>query len=683
MRFFSTLKCSAFLFSLLLSKDVLSNDNLYVNGLYFKLDTEALQATVVNGDYSSLTNANIPECISSNDILYEVVGIEECCFKNCESLKELTIPKTLKTIDNESFNGCTGLKKIIIEDGNDVLSMGYNTYHSEGWGKGLFADCPLEELYLGRNLDYRSYSSYDSQWGFSPFANTPLSKVSIGDKVTTISRQCFRNTKSSKIVLPNSVKFIADMAFMLCENLSEVQMSDNIETIGGWCFYGCAFEDFSIPSKVKYIGANAFAMCKKLKSIVIPKSVTIIGDGGVGFYSGCTFSDCSSLQEIIFEESDKPIIYCNYYQELWNVKSVFLGRQIEFNNGSENPRNTDSSSRSLFRNVNKVIFGKNFTEIPDYFFWYCSELETITLPNTITSIGSDAFENCSKLMGIRLPNHLNEIKTNTFSCCYDLKEITIPTSVSEISSTAFWGCNSLASVICLNPTPFSLNQYVFQGLDKSAMTLYVPINSVTDYQNANIWKQFGNIEAFCRDIKIGTSGKATYCSDYDLDFTGVGGMKAYVATGFNHDNGSILLTRIYQIPSGTGFMLVGNPGTYEIPVADVNYSYANLFAGTLEATEVPMTADGYTHYILANGSSGVMFYKYAGGTLSANKAYLRVPSSEATTDKVKMRFSDDPTTVDMIDFGKEESDVMFNLKGQRIYEPQKGIYIKNGKTYVK
>ena len=473
------------------------------------------------------------------------------------------------------------------------------------------------------------------------------------------------------------------MAFMLCENLSEVQMSDNIETIGGWCFYGCAFEDFSIPSKVNYIGANAFAMCKKLKSIVIPKSVTMIGNGGTGFYSGCTFSDCSSLQEIIFEESDKPITYCNYYQELWNVKSVFLGRQIKFNNGYVNPRNTDSSSRSLFRNVNKVIFGKNFTEIPDYFFWCCSELETITLPNTITSIGSNAFSNCSKLMGIRLPNHLNEIKTYTFQACDNLKEITIPTSVSEISITAFLGCNSLASVICLNPTPFSLNQYVFQGLDKSAMTLYVPINSVTDYQNANIWKQFGNIEAFCRDIKIGTSGKATYCSDYDLDFTGVGGMKAYVATGFNHDNGSILLTRIYQIPSGTGFMLVGNPGTYEIPVAEVNYSYANLFAGTLEATEVPMTADGYTHYILANGSSGVMFYKYAGGTLSANKAYLRVPSSEATTDKVKMRFSDDPTTVDMIDFGKEESDAMFNLKGQRIYEPQKGIYIKNGKTYVK
>ena len=99
--------------------------------------------------------------------------------------------------------------------------------------------------------------------------------------------------------------------------------------------------------------------------------------------------------------------------------------------------------------------------------------------------------------------------------------------------------------------------------------------------------------------------------------------------------------------------------------------------------EVPMTSDGYTHYILANGPSGVMFYKYAGGTLSANKSYLRVPSSEATSDMVKMRFTDDdPTSVDMTDCDKRETDVMYNLKGQRIYKPRKGMYIKNGKTYV-
>ena len=87
-----------------------------------------------------------------------------------------TIPETLfegvtgsaKNMFRSVFNGCTSLKELRIEDGESTLSLGYNTYNSSNTtSKGLFYDCPLETLYLGRDLSYNTDASY----GYSPFYN--------------------------------------------------------------------------------------------------------------------------------------------------------------------------------------------------------------------------------------------------------------------------------------------------------------------------------------------------------------------------------------------------------------------------------------------------------------------------------------------------------------------------------
>lgn len=71
----------------------------------------------------------------------------------------------------------------------------------------------------------------------------------------------------------------------------------------------------------------------------------------------------------------------------------------------------------------------------------------VTLPETITEIGSDAFRNCVKLESVNIPSAVTEIGKGAFACCDALKEINLPNGISEIHDETFWSCNSLKKVI--------------------------------------------------------------------------------------------------------------------------------------------------------------------------------------------------------------------------------------------
>lgn len=177
----------------------------------------------------------------------------------------------------------------------------------------------------------------------------------------------------------------------------------------------------------------------------------------------------------------------------------------------------------------------------------------------------------------------------------------------------------------------------------------------------------------------------TLCSTEDLDFTDVSGLEAYIGSGFNRSTGSLLLTRVYDVPAGTGLVLKGTAGsTYEIPYSTSSSVYANLLRGVTSATTISTTDDGYTNYILANGTNGTGFYIVSGtGELAAGKAYLSIPSASAASRQlVGIEFTDGTTGISGIE-DDNRSD-FYSISGQRIKgTPAKtGIYIKDGRKVI-
>ena len=202
---------------------------------------------------------------------------------------------------------------------------------------------------------------------------------------------------------------------------------------------------------------------------------------------------------------------------------------------------------------------------------------------------------------------------------------------------------------------------------------------VPDNRHMPVWYSNG-IYSNEIPITIGSTGYATFCSRYPLDFSEVSGMKAYIASGFSPSTGKLVLTNVTEVPAGEGLYLVGEAGTYEVATAETDMMYSNLLKGVTTATNISPTEGDYTNFILANGIHGVAFYSLsAAGELAAGKAYLQLPTESVSNVKaISVIFDEDEDAVQNI---KEDSQPqgIYNLQGQRVEKAQKGLYIVNGK----
>jgi len=177
------------------------------------------------------------------------------------------------------------------------------------------------------------------------------------------------------------------------------------------------------------------------------------------------------------------------------------------------------------------------------------------------------------------------------------------------------------------------------------------------------------------------NAKSTYVTPAALDFSGVDGLTAYVATGKGDDK--VIMTKVDAVPAETPLMLVGTAGsTYYVPVAvsatapTTNYLVASTGDGvTFDGTET-------NQYILYTDG---LFHLPGTGTLAAGKAYLDLDGVMASR-VLSISFSDEETTgIEAVNVNTESNNAAreyYNLNGQRVANPTKGLYIVNGKKVI-
>ena len=174
-------------------------------------------------------------------------------------------------------------------------------------------------------------------------------------------------------------------------------------------------------------------------------------------------------------------------------------------------------------------------------------------------------------------------------------------------------------------------------------------------------------------VSIGETGYKTLISAASATLPD--GLTAYKAVSAGE--GKINLTSVASIKAGCAYILKGTASTdYTLTVTN------SPEEPTGNILEVSTESSGNGCYVLANGSSGVGFYKWTGGSLGAGRAI--VPASEVSTARGFLEFCfDDEDVTSVNELKTQKADIQyFNLAGQRVAQPTKGLYIVNGKKVI-
>ena len=320
--------------------------------LYYNITSEnTVAVTYYTNNYNNYNYVSgdvvIPSTLTYNGTTYSVTSIGEQAFYYCSGLTSVTIPNSVTSIGNREFSACSSLNSINVASGN--------THYS--------------------SIDGVLYNYVQDTLIKCPGAKT-------------------------SVTIPIGVTFIGEQAFRGCRGLTSV----------------------TIPNSVTSIGEVAFSDCSGLTSVTIGNSVTSIGDGA--------FYYCSSLTSI-------------------NVASG----------------NTHYSS----------IDGVLYNYVQDTLMQCPCAKTSITIPNSVTSIGEHAFENCSGLTSVTIPNSVTSIGGSAFWCCRGLTSVTIGNSVTSIGDGAFYNCSGLTTLNfnAINCQDFEeyYNYYPFSGTSLTTVNI--------------------------------------------------------------------------------------------------------------------------------------------------------------------------------------------------------------------
>ena len=189
-----------------------------------------LKEVIIPSNVEIISENAFKDCSHLKSVILpaNALSIDKNAFNGCKELSSITIPSKIEIIDSGAFNGCTSLTKLIISDGTSSLWLGTNKWtYNYGEGNGLFYDCPLDEVYIGRELSYNISSS----GGFSPFAKiNTINSVSFGNSLKGIENYLFYKCENlSSVLLPESITSIGAMTFAECNKLTTVYYQGNEE----------------------------------------------------------------------------------------------------------------------------------------------------------------------------------------------------------------------------------------------------------------------------------------------------------------------------------------------------------------------------------------------------------------------------------------------------------------------
>ena len=421
-------------------------------------------------------------------ILENIITIMPYTFKNCTNLTSIVIPESVTKIGLGAFQGCSYLENMTIPFVGSERKTSSDTYqYPFGYifGTSSFTGgTATKQYYYGFSITSTSYSTY--------YIPTSLKKVIVlgGELLYGAFYNCNNLTN---VVVSASVEHINYSVFIGCNHLesmtipfvgSERKVSNDTYQYPFGYIFGTSSYTGSTATQQYYYGSSITSTTSSIYYIPTSlKKVTVLGGELLyGAFYNCTFDvilsdgitsigQCAFLnykgQNIEIPVSVKEF-KSNSFEGAVNLNNVYYDGtledwcNIEWGNDYSSPMYYAKNLYILDENgavefngnkytlLNDTLDGKlileNIITIMPYTFMNCTNLTSITIPNSVTSIGDCAFFGCSNLQSITTPDSVTSIGKSTFYGCSNLESITIPGLVTSIGDYAFYNCSNLESI---------------------------------------------------------------------------------------------------------------------------------------------------------------------------------------------------------------------------------------------
>ncbi len=478
------------------------------NGFTYEIEDDRVSITGWTGDKESVTSLIIPSeaggmtvnaigsgafedmpLLTSISIPESVTYIGWGAFSNT-GLTSIDLPDGIQELSYRVFEDCESLKELTIPKGFPKNGMSCSNFYGVGTISTLSDSC-IETLIFEDGLeaipDYCAYNAPE------------LKNLVIPSSVTTIGYEAFiYDDALTSLELPSTIRIIENEAFYDCDGLTDVVIPEGVEEIWSSAFGKCDnLTSFVFPSTLKKISNYMFTDCKSLTSVTIPEGVEVLN---VRIFEGC-----ENLKEItipttvneVWSPLDKSYIetvniadgteaiangLCSWTEHVTTINipdsvtslgsrlfgsatgikeftvpaqityadSVFSGSSLEtihFEPGlTKIPDRLCSGAEKL---VN-IDWTSDITEIGERAFIECKGLVTADIPDTVTTIGASAFCYCESLKNLHIPENGCQIGTYLFSGCTSLQEAYVPAGITAIENNdtayLFNGCTSLQKI---------------------------------------------------------------------------------------------------------------------------------------------------------------------------------------------------------------------------------------------
>ncbi len=305
-----------------------------------------------------------------------------------------------------------------------------------------------------------------------------------------------KTNQITSVEISNSVTSIGNYTFTYCTSLTSITIPSSVTSIGYDAFYNCtSLTSITIPSSVTTIASSTFSSCTSLTSITIPSSVISIDNSAFKYCSNVTIyceegsyaKQYAGSNNISYKIGTMPTDMgpWDISEDGNNSVTATLYEDGKLSiTGTGKMKNWSSSSNVPWKDkrsqITSIEISNSVTSIGSSAFYNCSSLTTISIPNSVTSIDIHAFSYCSGLTSINvnqnnanysstdgilfnkdkttiiqypegkkdvvnyiIPSSVTTIGSYTFQNCYSLKTITIPSSVTTIETSPFYNCSNL------------------------------------------------------------------------------------------------------------------------------------------------------------------------------------------------------------------------------------------------